>query len=76
MPTEFSSNALKLFKLRGGGDRTAAAQGFLPAAPRARLAILPATSHIGIMANGPVIAELAAPFLNDSTPVVPPGFLK
>jgi pimeloyl-ACP methyl ester carboxylesterase len=69
-------HALKMFKLRGGGDRTAAAQGFLPVAPRARLAILPATSHIGIMANGPLIAELAIPFLDDTKPVVPPGFLK
>ena len=69
-------HALKLFKLRGGGDPKAAAQGFLPAAPRARLAILPATSHIGIMANGPLIAELAIPFLDDTKPVVPPGFLK
>lgn len=68
-------HALKLFRLRGGGDRKAAAQGFLPVAPRARLAILPATSHIGIMANGPVIAELATPFLDDIKPVVPPGFL-
>jgi hypothetical protein len=69
-------HALKLFELRGGGDRTAAAQGFLPVAPRARLAILPATSHIGIMANGPLTAELAIPFLDDTKPVVPPGFLK
>jgi pimeloyl-ACP methyl ester carboxylesterase len=69
-------HALKLFELRGGGDRKAAAQGFLPVAPRARLAILPATSHIGIMANGPLIAELAIPFLDDTKPVVPPGFLK
>jgi pimeloyl-ACP methyl ester carboxylesterase len=69
-------HALKVFKLRGGGDRGAAAQGFLPVAPRARLAILPATSHIGIMANGPLIAELAIPFLDDTKPVVPPGFLK
>ena len=68
-------HALKLFKLRGGGDRRAATQGFLPEAPRARFAILPATSHIGIMANGPLIAELALPFLDDMKPVVPPGFL-
>lgn len=69
-------HALKLFMLRGGGDRKAAAQGFLPEAPRARLAVLPATSHIGIMANGPLISELSIPFLDDTKPVVPPGFLK
>lgn len=68
--------ALKLFRLRGGGDRKAAAQGFLPDSPRARLAILPATSHVGIMADGPVIAELATPFLDDTKPVLPPGFFK
>lgn len=49
---------------------------FLPEAPRARLAILPATSHVGIMANGPVIAELANPFLDDTKPALPPGFFK
>jgi hypothetical protein len=62
--------ALKLFRLRGG-DNKVAAQGFLPEAPRARLAILPATSHVGIMANGPLIADLVIPFLDDTKPVLP-----
>jgi pimeloyl-ACP methyl ester carboxylesterase len=69
-------HALKLFRLRGGGDRKAAAQGFLAEAPRARLAILPATSHIGIMTNGPLIAQLVLPFLDDRKPAMPPGFMK
>jgi pimeloyl-ACP methyl ester carboxylesterase len=69
-------HALELFKLRGGADVEAAMQGFLPEAPRARLAILPATSHIGVMAQGKLIAELATPFLDDSKPAIPPGFLE
>ena len=68
--------AIKLFELRGGGDPKVAAQGFLPEAPRARLAILPATSHVGIMANAKLIAELAVPFLDDIKPPTPPGFFK
>jgi pimeloyl-ACP methyl ester carboxylesterase len=67
-------HALKLFTLRGGADRKAAAQGFLPEAPRARLAILPATAHVGIMANGPLITELVTPFLDDVKPPLPAGF--
>jgi pimeloyl-ACP methyl ester carboxylesterase len=67
-------HALALFKLRGGGDRKVAVQGFMTEAPRARLAILPGTSHVGIMANADLIAQLAIPFLDDSTPVTPPGF--
>ncbi|CAM3250381.1 AB hydrolase-1 domain-containing protein [Sphingomonas antarctica] len=68
-------HALKLFLLRGGGDRKAAAQGFLPNAPRARLAVLPATSHLGMMAQGHLISELATPFLDDAKPVTAPGFM-
>jgi pimeloyl-ACP methyl ester carboxylesterase len=67
-------HAIKLFKLRGGGDRKVAAQGFMTEAPRARLAILPATSHVGIMANADLIAQLAIPFLDDTKPMTPPGF--
>ena len=67
-------HALELFKLRGGGDRQAAAQGMLTAAPRARLAILPATSHIGMMAEVGRIADLANPFLDDQAPPPPEGF--
>ena len=68
-------HVIKLFKLRGGGDAKVAAQGFLAEAPRARLAILPGTSHIGIMANAELIGQLAIPFLDDTKPITPPGFL-
>ena len=66
-------HAIHLFKLRGGGDVAAATQGFLTAAPKARLAILPATSHIGIMGEIPAIAAMVTPFLDDTAPP-PPSF--
>jgi len=68
--------ALELFKLRGGGDRKVAVQGFMTEAPRARLAILPGTAHVGIVANADLIAALAVPFLDDTKPTTPPGFFK
>jgi pimeloyl-ACP methyl ester carboxylesterase len=68
-------HAIELFKLRGGGDKKVAAQGFLAEAPRARLAILPGASHIGIMANADLIAQVTVPFLDDTKPITPPGFL-
>jgi pimeloyl-ACP methyl ester carboxylesterase len=61
-------HAIELFRLRGGGDRKAAAQGFIADSPRARLAILPATSHVGITAEPERIAALALPFLDDRAP--------
>jgi len=67
-------HAVALFKLRGGGDRTAATQGFLAEAPRARLAILPGTSHTGMLAQAELLATIVTPFLDDATPVTPPGF--
>jgi pimeloyl-ACP methyl ester carboxylesterase len=69
-------HAIELFKLRGGGDREAAARGFLAGAPRARLAILPATSHVGLMAEAERIAALATPFLDDRGPPRPTGFFE
>jgi pimeloyl-ACP methyl ester carboxylesterase len=69
-------HAIELFKLRGGGDRQAAARGFITGPPRARLAILPATSHVGIMAEVERIAELATPFLDDRGPPRPTGFFE
>lgn len=66
-------HAIALFKLRGGGDVGAATQGFLTAPPRARLAILPATSHVGIMSETATIATMVTPFLDDQAPP-PPSF--
>jgi pimeloyl-ACP methyl ester carboxylesterase len=67
-------HAVELFKLRGGGDRTTAVQIFMTEPPRARLAILPGTSHIGIMAEAELIARLVKPFLDDAIQPMPPGF--
>ena len=67
-------HAVQLFRLRGGGDDKTAAQGFMTEAPRARLAILPGTAHVGIMAQAELIARLVTPFLDDAKPVIPPGF--
>ncbi len=69
-------HAIEMFKLRGGGDREAAKRGFISGAPRARLAILPATSHIGIMAEAQRIAALATPFLDDLGPPRATGFFE
>jgi hypothetical protein len=64
-------HAIALFKLRGGGDIAAATQGFMTEAPKARLAILPATSHIGIMSEVPAIVATVVPFLDDTKPPMP-----
>lgn len=68
--------AVRLFKLRGGEDEKAAEQGFITNSPRARLAILPGTSHIGLMPEAQRIADLAQPFLNDDTPPRAIGLFK
>ena len=67
-------HAIKLFRLRGGSDIATATQGFMTTAPKARLSVLPATSHIGIMAEGAAIAAQVIPFLDDATPPMPAGF--
>ena len=69
-------HAIKLFQLRGGGDREAAVKGILSEAPRARLAVLPATSHVGVMARAQLIVDMVTPFLDDETPPLPDNFLK
>lgn len=67
-------HAVELFKLRGGGDKEAAGKGILTEAPRARLAILPAASHVGMMAEARKITDEAAAFLDDRAPPPPTGF--
>jgi len=66
-------HAVALFRLRGGDDRQAAARGVITEAPRARLAILPATAHVGLMSETALIAALAIPFLDDRKPAPPEG---
>ncbi|MBY4637612.1 alpha/beta hydrolase [Sphingopyxis sp. XHP0097] len=67
-------HAVKLFRLRGGSDLATATQGFMTAPPKARLSVLPGTSHIGIMAEAATIAAQALPFLDEQTPPMPEGF--
>lgn len=69
-------HALELFKLLGGPDPKASTQGYLSDPPAVRLAILPATSHVGMMNQGKLIAELAIPFLDDVRPAPPSGFFE
>lgn len=67
-------HAVEMFRMRGDGEPAVAAQGFLTQPPPARLLVLPATSHIGIMAEADAIVALVTPFLDDVTPPMPPGF--
>jgi pimeloyl-ACP methyl ester carboxylesterase len=67
-------HALEVFAARGGSNEEVAMKGFLSTSPRARLAILPATSHIGMNDQGPLLAQLVVPFLDDRAPAPPSGF--
>ena len=70
------SHALQLFAARGGSNAEMATKGFLSEAPRARLAVLPATSHIGMLNEGKLLGELVIPFLDDRSPSPPSGFFE
>lgn len=67
-------HAVELYRLRGGGDTARASQPFLMEPPPARLAILPASSHIGVLGDPALLAAMILPFLDDQTPPPPPGF--
>lgn len=67
-------HALAMFKLRGGGDGEAAASGMLQKVPSARLVILPATSHIGILRESAVLVPMVSAFLDDVPPATPDLF--
>lgn len=43
----------------------------LAQAPRARLAVLPGTSHIGMLARSQLIVDVVTPFLDDEKPPLP-----
>jgi pimeloyl-ACP methyl ester carboxylesterase len=64
-------HAVAMFKLRGGGDEEAATTGTISEVPRARLVILPATSHISISAALPVLEPMITAFLDDVPPANP-----
>jgi pimeloyl-ACP methyl ester carboxylesterase len=67
-------HAVRMFRLRGGGDEQAAATGVLQEAPTARLVVLPAMSHIGIAGECELLAPMVSAFLDDVAPVTPELF--
>jgi pimeloyl-ACP methyl ester carboxylesterase len=67
-------HALAMFELRGGGDEDAAASGVLREAPAARLVVLAAMSHIGLMGESALLAPMMRAFLDDVTPTTPDLF--
>lgn len=67
-------HALALFRLRGGADDEAAKTGLLQSVPQARLAVLPATSHIGVAGQADVVVPMVTAFLDDAPPVAPDLF--
>jgi pimeloyl-ACP methyl ester carboxylesterase len=70
------SHALQLFAARGGSNEAVATKGFLSEAPKARLAVLPATSHIAMLNEGKLLAQFVIPFLDDRAPSPPSGFFE
>jgi pimeloyl-ACP methyl ester carboxylesterase len=64
-------HAVAMFKLRGGGDEEAAATGAISKIPRARLVILPATTHISISGVVQILEPMITPFLDDVPPAEP-----
>jgi len=64
-------HAVAMFKLWGGGDEEAAATGAISEVPRARLVVLPATSHISISAAVEVLEPMITAFLDDVPPANP-----
>jgi pimeloyl-ACP methyl ester carboxylesterase len=59
-------HVLEIFRLRGGG-----VNGDMTGLPEARLAILPGTTHIGVMFKPELVAAFVNDFLN---PAPPPAF--
>jgi hypothetical protein len=53
------------------GDEGAAATGEIPAAPQARLVVLPATSHVSISMAVDVLEPMITAFLDDAPPPNP-----
>lgn len=66
-------HAVELYRLRGGGDTARASQPFLTEAPPARLAILPASSHVDVFGDPALLAAMILPFLDDQTRPPPGG---
>lgn len=67
-------HSLKFFRLRGGAPTALVTQPLLAESPVAQLAILPGSSHIGVMAQTDLLVGITLPFLDEVKPVAPPGF--
>ena len=67
-------HAVTMFELRGGGDEEAAESGVLQTVPAARLAILPAMSHVGMSGESSVLVPMVTAFLDDVPPRTPDLF--
>jgi pimeloyl-ACP methyl ester carboxylesterase len=67
-------HAVSMFTLRGGRDDEAALTGALQGVPAARLAILPAMSHIGISGASETLVPMVTDFLDDVAPPTPELF--
>ena len=67
-------HALAMFQLRGGGDEEAAASGAMQTVPDARLVVLPATSHIGVLGESDLLVPMVSAFLDDLPPRTPELF--
>lgn len=69
-------HAVELYRLRGGGDTARASQPFLTEPPPARLAILPASSHVDVFGDPALLAAMILPFLDDQTRPMPGGLFE
>jgi pimeloyl-ACP methyl ester carboxylesterase len=64
-------HAVSLFLLRGGEDEQAVETGMISGVPRARLVVLPATSHIAVGEAVGVLEPMITAFLDDVPPPPP-----
>jgi pimeloyl-ACP methyl ester carboxylesterase len=62
-------HALELFRAKGGGK-----QGDMGGAPQSRLAILPGTTHIGMMKRTDILIPMITDFLDSDLNAPPPTF--
>ncbi|MBN9755672.1 Menaquinone biosynthesis related protein MenX [Pseudonocardia sp. Ae406_Ps2] len=67
-------HAVEMFRLLGGGNERAAATGMLQEVPRARLVVLPATSHIGLVGETATLVPAISAFLDDAVAPTPTLF--
>jgi len=62
-------HALELFRAKGGGK-----MGDIHGLPKSRLAIIPGTTHIGMMQRTDLLIPMVDDFLNSDLKATPPGF--